>query len=208
MIIGMNGGKLLIGGAVSKLITVHGIRTDGRESVDLLGEGLGYRGFDVIDYDYKNVNLGHVLFNIRAGSKRNLQYDRARGLTHLAEIHDKPDIVAHSFGCLVTLRAMELNASFGKVFWYRPAMDRDFVIPAWGCDELYIIHHPRDKAIKLGSMLSNHDFGKMGTLGSVYAPPEGKDTRITNYRSDFEGHSGDFREGLSDTADFVAEKLR
>ena len=199
----MNGRRI-----VSKLITVHGIRTDGSESVDLLGDNLSHRGFDVFDYDYKNVNLGHVIFSIRAGSKRNLQYNRAKDLAELAKIHRKPDIVAHSFGCLVTLRAMEMNSEFGRVFWYRPAMDKDFVIPSWGCDQLHIIYNPNDRAVKAGSLLTSHDFGKMGLQGSIYAPPDGLDHRIRNYRSQFNGHSGDFKEGLGYTADFIAERLR
>lgn len=199
----MNGRRM-----VSKIITVHGIRSSGEGSTDLLGDELAYRGLDTTQYDYKRVGMWDVLFNLRESQKRGMQYERAKGLKELASQYDRPTVIAHSFGALLTLRAMEMGAELGNVFFYRPAMNRDFIFPVWGLQRLHIIHSPDDKAVKAGSMLALHSFGEMGTLGSIYAPPEGKDHRIRNYRSQFNGHSGDFREGLSYTADFIEEKLR
>lgn len=171
---------------MARFIHVHGILSKGRESVDRLGRELERRGHQTVNYDYPRVGILHTLVALRAGQKRGLQYDRAKRLAVIANSMHPYNVVAHSFGCLVTLRAMELGAAFKTVYWFAPAMDVDFLLPYWGAEKLVVVHNPNDRAIKLGSMLRRHDFGKMGLHGSAYAK---YDDRITNHQA--ENNDGD-----------------
>lgn len=161
-----------------KVLGVNGIRTDGRGNTDALLADLGECGWTVQDVNYPRV------WALTARSRRR-QYDRAR---YLVEAHAPGDaVVAHSYGCLLTLRAMELGASFGAVFWFAPAMDADYVIPIGGARRVFVIHDPRDRAIALGSLLWWHDFGEMGRCG-YRGPP---DPRVVNVRADIASEARD-----------------
>ena len=150
-----------------KILTINGIRTDGSASTDKLGGELSRLGFDVVDVNYPRVNI----FTARS---RKRQYKNAK---HLVNKSHKGDIlIAHSYGCLLALRAMELGAQFSHVFFFAPAMNRDFIFPYLGMKNLTVIHNHTDQAIKMGNWLWFHDFGKMGSLGYNGAP----DPRIAN----------------------------
>jgi len=168
-------------------ICVHGIRSKGTSNVDKMGSLLEERGHPTVDFDYPTVSLTDVLFKMR-GTRTKEVLRHARRLRFAATDSKvprmKPDVIAHSMGCLVTLRAMEDGAEFGNVFWFAPAMESDFVIPSWGCNRLWIIHNPNDKAIKVGSWLKWHPFGNMGLVGSKY---EQFDYRIKNVQTDQQG---------------------
>ena len=186
------------------ILTVHGIRTDGADNVDLLGSELASYGHQINDYDYKRVG-------IFAGRSRKTQYSRARGLyRRVQEQGVRPSAICHSWGCLASLRAMELGAHFDRLFWFSPAMDVDFLIPSWGCKKLYVFHNPKDRAIMLGGSLWWNDFGKMGTKGSKYAD---LDHRITNIEASHDGsdwwqHSNWFEgDALHHYAEFIDAKI-
>jgi pimeloyl-ACP methyl ester carboxylesterase len=164
---------------MTTFITVHGIRSRGDNNVDLMGEKLQSRGHRIVDFDYPTVNMLDVLLKMR-GTRPDEVKKHARRLSMLLPgLPFKPDVVAHSMGCLVTLRAMEEGGRFGTVFFFAPAMNADFVIPSWGCEKLVIIFNPHDKAIAAGNLLRYHPFGDMGRKGSIYAK---YDHRIRNIR--------------------------
>lgn len=156
-----------------KVICINGIRTDGSTSTKRFASRLREHGYNAIEIDYPEVSV----FGARSRSrqKRNAQY-------LLDVVEDGDILVAHSYGCLVSLRSMEMGARYSHVFFYAPAMNRDFTFPHHGMEKLYVIHNPTDKAIKMGTWLRfRHDFGAMGSEG--YGPlPE--DDRIMNLPDD------------------------
>jgi hypothetical protein len=94
----------------------------------------------------------------------------------ILKVHQPGDcVVAHSFGCLLTLRAMELGAKFDTVFFFGAAADDKAVIPEFGCTKLYNVHSTEDRALNLGKMLPNHPFGELGSKGYT-----GLDHRVEN----------------------------
>lgn len=186
------------------ILTVHGIRTDGQDNVDLLGTELISMGHSVQDYDYEKVG-------IFAGRRRKTQYNRARGLyRRVQETPGRPSAICHSWGCLACLRSMELGAHYESLFWFSPAMDRDFIIPNWGCKKLYVFHNPEDRAIMLGGSLWWNDFGKMGTHGSSYADLDHriKNIEATPSGTDWWQHSSWFEgPNLEYYAAYIDEKI-
>lgn len=93
-------------------------------------------------------------------------------------------VVAHSFGCYATIRAMQKGARFGKVFLFAGACEPNFELPAGACDHLYNIHSSTDRALMAGDMLPFHLFGPLGLTG--YA---GNDFRVENVCADGMDHS-------------------
>ena len=184
-----------------RVLGINGIRTDGASSTDKVIDMLTARGHKGIDVNYPKVNI------FQSRSKRR-QYANA---SILLNAHRQGDtLVAHSYGCLIALRAMELGARFGQVFFFAPAMNRDFVFPYHGMEKLTVIHNRTDQAISLGNLLWRHDFGKMGSHGYKGAP----DSRISNLR-DFGGsygsrnHSHYFNDSnIVDWVNFVELKMR
>jgi hypothetical protein len=153
------------------IATVHGIRSDGSDNVDLLAYSLGLLGHRTKNVDYPRVGL-------LGARSRKRQYRNAQVL--LDNTSDGDDLIVHSYGGLVVLRAMELGRKYRVVFMFNPAMNKDFTFPYFGMKEMYVIYHPDDKAIKWGSWLRfNHDFGEMGRIG--YKGPE--DPRIINVKA-------------------------
>lgn len=100
---------------------------------------------------------------------------RRRAKMLVAVARDGDNVVAHSAGCMVTLYAMQMGVKFNKVFFFAAAAPDNVVIPENGCKLLYNIHSGDDRALMLGGLLPNHDFGSLGLAG--YA---GNDTRVIN----------------------------
>lgn len=175
-----------------RILGINGIRTNGEESTDRALFCLRERGFDAVDADYP---VTRWLLQARSRAR---QYRDAKLI--MDQQCDGDAVVAHSRGCLVNLRMMELGARFSTVFWFRPAMNCDMHIPAHGCKRLIVIHHPGDRAIWLGARLPWHDFGDAGRLGVHAGDPDHPDfdPRCTNIqapdylRHEFWRHSDDF----------------
>lgn len=150
-----------------KILGVNGIRTDGHNNTDLMLADLAKLGWTTADVQYPLVRA--VTARSRTRQLANAQ--------HVVEAHNPGDaVVAHSYGCLLTLRAMELGARFSDVFFFAPAMDRDFTFPYHGMRHLWVMHDRTDLALSLGAMLWWHDFGDMGEHG--YGGPP--DNRVVN----------------------------
>lgn len=159
-----------------RILGINGIRTNGKSSTDKMLKKLGNSGFHTIDVNYPRVNI----FTARS---RKRQIKNAQILVN--NYREGDILIAHSYGCLLALRAMELGAKFSHVFLFAPAMNVDFTFPYLGMIDLHVIHNPTDKAIKYGQLLAWHDFGAMGRVG-YKGPP---DPRIINIK-DHEGTEG------------------
>jgi hypothetical protein len=174
-----------------RILGINGIRSNGERTTDRALALLRVRGFNAVDAQYPVRSLLQARSRARQFSDARLIMDQQC---------DGDAVVAHSRGCLISLRMMELGARFSTVFWFRPAMNRDMYIPAHGCKRLIIIHHPGDRAIWLGARLPWHDFGDAGRLGLHAGDPDHADfdARCMNIqapdylRQEFWRHSDDF----------------
>lgn len=165
-----------------KIACINGINTDGSTSTDLLAKELERRGHAVVDVNYPITRWWQA-------GKRGIQLDRAQ---YLIDATDDGDIVvAHSFGCLVTRRAMQKDRKFSHAFLFSPADESDTYYPyeaITGDGKIHIIHNPSDKALWWGHFIPNHDFGELGRIG--YEGPS--DSRIVEYRAQYY-HINDMR---------------
>ena len=145
-----------------KIIGVNGIETDGSGTTDRIIRLVSRRldHMEYFDFNYEKVRW----FQARSRTVQN------RIGQQLANESDEGDIViCHSFGALVTLRAMERGAQFSTVVMLAAAMNRDFVFPAWGAESIVNLYHREDRALTAGGLLPEHDFGKMGKNGYKFA---------------------------------------
>lgn len=150
-----------------RIAGINGINTDGRSSTDLLLASLADEGYETIDVEYPHTRFWNAGW-------RNTQLDRASRIMEQTQNGDA--VVAHSFGCLLTRRAMQLGREFSYVFLFSPADASDTYYPISGAKEIFVIFNLHDKAIRLGGLLPNHDFGALGRYG--YRGP--RDPRIEN----------------------------
>lgn len=158
-----------------KIIGVNGMHTWGDQNTDRMLRELGRR-HETYDFNYPKVRFW------RAGYRSEQQ----RIARLLADQADEGDVViAHSFGCLVTLRAMELGARFSTVFFFSAAMNQDFTFPYHGMRKLVNVYNPADTALWLAKLIRWWDLGRMGSYG--YAGPP--DERVTNVQA-FHSQSG------------------
>lgn len=151
-----------------RILGLNGILTHGAQSTDRLLGLLGERGYQTLDVNYPFTFALMAHFRQRANT------------TYLLEAYRPGDcLIAHSYGCLLAYRAMQMGAVFDKVFLFAPAMKADVEFPAGAYKHIYVMHHPRDFAVWLGSLLPFHAFGRMGRDG--YQGPPRDD--ITNLES-------------------------
>lgn len=180
---------------MSRILSPHrGERTTDRMLAAL--RGLGHR---TVDFNYDPV----FFFQTRSWRR---QIGLARQLREIVETGDV--VVAHSMGCLIAFRAMEIGAEFSDLFFFRPAMNRNFTFPRYGMQRTLVVHCPEDEALRAGALLQCHPFGRMGILG--YNGP--RDERIENTAVHYTrspNHSAEFEIGLVQTwARFVDDKIR
>ena len=150
------------------ILGCNGIRNDGASNTDLILNDLASMGWQTRDVNYKR--------KVRTWQARSRKRQRENARI-LLDLHQPGDaVLAHSYGALVVLRAMELGAKFGQVFLFGAAMNDDFTFPFNGMKRLWNIHNPADKALSMGALLVWHDFGRMGQTG-YNGPP---DPRIHN----------------------------
>lgn len=186
---------------MKRILGINGIRTDGKSSTDKLLNKLRNHDYETIDVNYPKVNI----FMARS---RKRQFKNAKILLEQSLPGDI--LIAHSYGCLLALRAMELGAEFSHVFLFAPAMNIDFTFPYLGMEKMTVIFNDRDQAIKWGEILRfRHDFGAMGRVG-YKGPP---DPRILNIQ-DHKGikgkrnHSHYFSdENIDDWAKYIIESM-
>lgn len=150
-----------------RFIGVNGIGSHGNKSTDLILQHLAARGKDTLDFDYPKLSYC-------AATCRKKQKTLGRLLAREAKRGDV--VIAHSFGCLIALRAMECGAQFSSVIFLSAAMSSEFVFPVHGMERLLNIHNPADAALKIANLFKWGGMGDMGSLGYNGVP----DSRITN----------------------------
>lgn len=181
-----------------RILGVNGIRSNGERNTDLLLGELRMLGHPVVDFEYGKVNF----FTARSVSRQKAIGHRLREVSQVGD-----HVVAHSYGCLVTLRAMQSSARFGHVWLFAPAMDCDFTFPWSAAQKITVVHCKTDLALVGGSFLVNHAFGNMGRHG--YHGPY--DHRIHNIEVEprFLAHSAYFqRQELSHWGELIDRDLR
>ena len=167
-----------------RVIGVNGLHSTGGRNTDRVLADLRTRGFATLDFNYPRANV------VTAGI-RSIQYRNARSLVDVYEPEDA--VVAHSYGCLIVLRAMEMGARFSTVFFFAAAMNADFTFPYLGMRKLLNICNPFDHALLFGSLLLRHDFGDMGRTGYAGAPdPRISQTQDTVLRGGLLNHSQNY----------------
>lgn len=150
-----------------KILGINGIRTTGAKNTDLLLQKMQEREWKTCDTEYPTAWAISARWRWiqRRNAKRIMKYYREGDI-----------VVAHSYGCLLTLRMMEMGARFSHVFFFGAAMNDDFTFPAYGMESLVNVCDVDDRALGIGSILPFHDFGKMGKTGYKGA----KDPRVQN----------------------------
>ena len=148
-----------------KIIGVNGIHNWSKSNNSFTDKILARLSleYDVVDVEYPRMLaiLGWLPWSVNRRAKL------------VAEAITGPDdvIIAHSFGCLATLRAMQLyGARVRKVIFFAAAAEVDEPIPD-NFQVLYNIHSSADLALKLGYVLPLHSFGKMGHSGALTDNP-------------------------------------
>ena len=156
---------------MSRILGVNGILSNGSGSTDLLLADLKERGHLV--HDVKLPWTTALLARFRWWQHRDAH--------RLVAAHAHGDnVIAHSYGGLRVLRAMQLGARFRLVFLFAPAMEVDVEFPIGAAERIFVIYDRHDRAIGLGARLRKHDFGAMGRCGYSGAV----DRRVINVPAD------------------------
>jgi len=147
------------------LFTIPGIRDDGARTVHSLGAAVA--GACDMELCRAIKPISHTW---------NARYDKytdrmARML--LTQVRPGGDVLAHSYGCLIAVRMMEMAQDHGweellfrNVILISPAADRDTV--DWETlhyDRGLVLTNPLDIAIHVGSLNPWHPFGRAGVFG-------------------------------------------
>ncbi len=157
------------------IFLVNGICNHGEDNIDKLGDPLDEMGYHVIDL---KVPLSHTW----VGWSRRKQKVIAFNLKVQMQPHPKPwRVAAHSFGCLLARRLMEINCYFEAAYLFGAADSDTDCYPADQCKRIHIFYNQHDAMVKLGSLLAWHDFGPLGRVG--YNGPD--DLRMIKVRCNF-----------------------
>ena len=159
-------------------IGVNGILSNGKRSTDkFLFELETNYECCIEDFYYRRVSLFDVGVRLRKSTSGFFITAIAKRLisTQQGFLNRPVSIIAHSFGCLVVLRALQMGLKAKNVFLFAPAANEEEFINTNNVDHVYVIHNHDDFIIKLGSMLLFHEFGGMGVNGSYQ-----KEDKVTN----------------------------
>lgn len=152
-------------------VGINGIESDGSSSTDKVLKLL-YENYDckIIDYSFrKSITLFNLIFNQNYQNKK-YQLDLAIELKRqVNQLESPPNLIAHSFGCLLAIKSLSLGMKANTLFLFSPAVESDEIITTINVlDKVYIIYNSNDLAIKLGKLLKFHNFGDMGNNGYDY----------------------------------------
>jgi hypothetical protein len=149
-------------------IGVNGVLTDGSTNTDrmLLRLAENYN-CKVFDFKYRRVNYLDIGIRLRRHRSNKFVSQIANRLIETQQKLNQPvSIIAHSFGCLVTLRALQMGLVASNVYLFAPAVNENEFIDTTNVNNVFVIHNENDFTIKLGSLLLFHDFGLMGVNGA------------------------------------------
>lgn len=133
---------------------VHGILTDGRGNVDLFKTLLERAGFWPDDPWFPRRNFIEARWSWRTDARR-----------LYAETDQGGDILAHSYGCLVALKAAE-RRRFRQIWLFGPALSKHYDLTKLaGEPTVHCVWSPDDDAIKWGARQILHPFGLAGREG-------------------------------------------
>jgi hypothetical protein len=151
-------------------IGVNGILTDGSTNTDrLLLRLVENYNCKVVDFKYRRVNYLDVGINLRKHKSNTFVGQIAHRLIETQQKLNQPvSIIAHSFGCLITLRALQMGLIANNVYLFAPAANENEFIYTKNINNIFVIHNKNDFTIKLGSLLFFHDFGLMGVNGAKH----------------------------------------
>jgi len=141
---------------------VHGIRGQGEDSIDKLIPALHAVRLITRDINYPKISATAFALTPR---KWNRERQFRDGQIVVDATEDGEDIIAHSRGCLVATRAMEIGRKFRCAFFFAPAMNADFFFPEGAVEYVWIIYCPNDAVIKLAGLIPWNDGGSMGRIG-------------------------------------------
>jgi pimeloyl-ACP methyl ester carboxylesterase len=158
------------------IVTINGINASAGHTVNRLGFALQ--------------NMGHLVTHLTYPTRRwwetrsrRSQYLDALGMVRdLEERHSgQPvDVIAHSWGCLLAARMMELGGTgiFRRVFLFAPALDADWIFPLHAFDSAWVAFNRGDRAVWAAEHLFGwwHPWGEMGRIGY-----RGEDRRVHNF---------------------------
>lgn len=172
-----------------RIALINGISTHGEGNVDNFIEPLTARGHEVIDI---RLPKRHAL-SARWGAKHD-----AKIIYKETEQYDA--VIAHSFGGLRALKAAE-RRRFSHMFLFRPALARNYCLDKIaGTPKIHCIYSKEDTAVRIGSFLPFHPFGRAGTHGMT-------DVGVINHESSG-GHSADFDGDLFNKwVEFIHEEV-
>ena len=194
------------------VFTINGIGDSAATTTDKMADWLARDQFTV-------TRLRYPLTTWRTSRNRLKQYQDAAGMLEAVDSIRAPnkDLVAHSHGCLLAARIMELGGSdiFRRVILFAPALDSDWIFPRRAFAQLYVVHNPKDRAIWMAHKFPAwHEWGKMGCEGFRAVSPPGPDHRIRNVRDPQpcslwkRNHGHYFREGLPIWGPWAARLLK
>jgi hypothetical protein len=156
---------------MSRIVVVPGIHTDRGPWFEFSKE-LRKQGHEVVFFEYAKRWAFHLFFP-------SVYRRDGRRLAHFMNPGDT--IVAHSNGALVWQKSIEAGAKWGQCFIFGGAATSDkFEYPDDSLDNAYIVYNVRDLALKVGSMIPFHLFGRLGLRGFAGTPTKGIDRRFRN----------------------------
>lgn len=185
------------------LHTINGIRKSAPGTTDLLGQRLEsqYR----YEWHKITVPVSHVWTSWTRGSA--IRIARKHIIPHVIP---GSNVAAHSQGCLLTWAAMYVwhhemghtEPLFYRILMMGPAMNRGgWRWESLGFDALRVIHNPFDIAIRAGSWVPGHVFGRAGAQGFSTKDPRIENIPKTSFTGPFNHNAPYFREPyLSRTA--------
>jgi hypothetical protein len=146
------------------IVGISGLDSSGKKSTDkiLLHLQNTYL-LDTIDYNYKPLKPFNLITKLKYKTK-NYQLELAQNLqTYINQLPYPPNIVAHSFGCLLVIKALLLGAKVNNIFLFSPSVESDEIINVTGVfNNVYIIYHPNDLILKTAKLLKFYDMGTRG----------------------------------------------
>jgi len=147
-----------------RIIGINGLSSDGRDSTDKLLSHLNDTySLSIFDYTYRSLSLFNILTKLKFKSKK-YQLRLSQDLLHyINQFQYPPNIVAHSFGCLLIIRALSLGAKVNNVFLFAPAVESNEIINTVNVlNNVYVIYHPNDLILKLSKIYNFSDMGNKG----------------------------------------------
>lgn len=154
-----------------RLITVHGINSDGASGVDKLATEVQHNmlGLELVNFDYPKISLFNALSTLSFWRYEKVRTQLAQQLFDISQ--DGDHIVAHSFGAAVVHACMsKLGRKFGCVWLVAPALSIDDQLTGFAnqqFDSLTLIFNPYDRALRFGRWLPWVDMSELGLKGNL-----------------------------------------